>query len=98
MSHLRGGFKTSLPTDQRTRYRTSTNDLDWAEEQARHDEPNVGETERMISDLDRRRAAVSKRIEAFLAKRTVSPAWCGPAPSGSHRVLRRIREARSRHQ
>lgn len=51
MSHLRGGIRTSLPADTRTRYRTRTNDLDWAEEQARRDEPNVGETERMISTL-----------------------------------------------
>ena len=51
MTHLRGGIKTSLPADTRTRYRTRTTDLDWAEEQARHDEPNVGETERMISAL-----------------------------------------------
>jgi uncharacterized membrane protein len=51
MSHLRGGFRTSLPTDQETRYRTSTNDLDWAEEQARHAQPNVGDIERMISTL-----------------------------------------------
>lgn len=51
MAHLRGGIRTSLPTDTKTRYRTRTNDLDWAEEQARHDEPNVGDIERMVSTL-----------------------------------------------
>ena len=51
MAHLRGGIRTSLPTDAQTRHRAGPQGLDWDEEQARHDEPNVGDIERTISAL-----------------------------------------------
>jgi uncharacterized membrane protein len=51
MAHLRGGIRTSLPVDTESRYRTNTNDLNWAEEQARRDQPNVGDVERTLSTL-----------------------------------------------
>lgn len=50
MAHHRAGIRMSSMTG-RERYRPNTQDMDWEEERALHQDRNVGDTERMVSGL-----------------------------------------------